>query len=117
MASILNQNNDIYSLELVQAISDWQNSGYGDNKDKNGEKIIELTKSLPEKFRSYSGYCYRKFNSSGKTSLTLGLNNFVNEKYSSWTTNYSIAKKLGKLPNNKQIAIIFKIKLEVTKLF
>ena len=99
----------MFTIELLQAINNWQKNGYGVDKELLGERIVQLAINLPKEYRTFSGCCYRKFNSVGKTTLKLGLSEFVNESFSSWSTNLSVVKEFGKKPNSKQIGLIFKL--------
>lgn len=106
-----------FTLHFLQTINDWQAGAIGkktdgmyvsQNKKEVGDKLKSFTGNLPVRFTTYNGVCYRKFNSSDN--LILGLGQHINEEYSSWTTDYEIAKSDNFLKeySNKQIGIIVK---------
>lgn len=113
-----------FTVELLQTINDWQagaidkkiNGNYHPTKKRDiGNKLKNYVENIPAKFRTYNGVCYRKFHSSDN--LKLGLEEIINEKYSSWTSNYKIAKSdnfLQKEYNTKHIGIIYKKKVTVS---
>ncbi|CDT28660.1 conserved hypothetical protein [Sphingobacterium sp. PM2-P1-29] len=50
----------MFSIELLQAINDWQATGIGKNKTQIAERIIQYSKELPEKFKRLNSKCYRQ---------------------------------------------------------
>lgn len=59
----------MYTLELLQAINDWQATGLGANKTQIAERIIEHSKALPEKFKTLNSTCYRQVALTGTNSV------------------------------------------------
>ncbi len=49
-----------FTLQLLQAINDWQRGGDHKQKVKRGAKLKQLAAGLPEKFRTCSATCYRQ---------------------------------------------------------
>lgn len=107
-----------FTIEFLQSLNDWQ-AGAISKKDKNGiyndnikiklaNNIIKTSINIPKEFKSFNGSCYRKFNSGNN--MELGLKEFINEKYSSWTTDFENLKtsKTLKNPKKNEIGIIFK---------
>jgi hypothetical protein len=100
----------MYTLELLQAINDWQNSGSGKNKTQIAQRIIKHSKGLPEKFKKVNSNCYRQIALSGANSLHLGKNMELPETYSSWTLDPVIAQNFnGGVPHSTRQGVIFEI--------
>src|ERR1700677_2875515 len=49
-----------FTLQLLQAINDWQRGGDHKQKVKRGAKLKQFAAGLPEKFRTCSATCYRQ---------------------------------------------------------
>lgn len=98
----------MYSLELLQAINDWQSTGIGTNKTQIAARIIEHSKELPIKFKSLNTKCYRQLALSGMNSVLLGANMRLPETYSSWSFDKSVVQNFngGVPPNGRQGVIL-----------
>jgi hypothetical protein len=100
----------MYTLELLQAINDWQAIGIGANKAPIAERILEYSRDLPEKFKSLTTKCYRQVALTGMNSVLLGANMQLPESYSSWTFDKSIAQSFnGGVPPIGYQGVIFEI--------
>ena len=100
----------MYTIELLQAINDWQSTGMGKNKTQIAERLIEHSKGLPQKFKTINTACYRQLALSGMNSVLLGANMQLPETYSSWTFDKSVAKNFnGGVPVVGKQGVIFKI--------
>jgi hypothetical protein len=51
---------DMFSLELVQAVSDWQRSPGEDIKIRRGERLKQVMATLPPYFREWDQPCFRQ---------------------------------------------------------
>ena len=100
----------MYTLELLQAINDWQATGIGASKTQIAERIIEHSKPLPEKFKKINSPCYRQVALIGMNSVLLGANMKLPETYSSWTFDKSVAQSFnGGVPPVGYQGVIFEI--------
>lgn len=100
----------MYTLELLQAINDWQATGIGTNKAQIAERIIEHSKDLPVKFKTLNGKCYRQLALSGMNSVLLGANMQLPETYSSWSFDKSVVQNFnGGVPAVGRQGIIFEV--------
>ena len=100
----------MYTIELLQAINDWQSTGIGSNKTQIAERIIEHSKDLPEKFKTINSSCFRQVALTGTNTLLLGANMKLPETYSSWTYDKFVAQKFnGGVPPVGYQGVIFEI--------
>jgi hypothetical protein len=100
----------MYSLELLQAINDWQSTGFGTNKTQIAERIIEHSEELPIKFKSLNAKCYRQLALSGTNSVLLGANMRLPETYSSWSFDKSVVQNFnGGVPPVGRQGVIFEV--------
>ena len=49
-----------FSLELLQAINDWQSGGDHKQKIRRGDALKALARDLPAEFRTLPSVCYRQ---------------------------------------------------------
>lgn len=100
----------MYTIELLQAINDWQSTGMGSNKTQIAERLIKYSKKIPSKFKRIRSKCYRQLALSGENSVKLGLNMELPETYSSWTFDKSVAKSFnGGIPPVGKQGVIFEV--------
>ncbi|WP_153042804.1 hypothetical protein [Rufibacter ruber] len=100
----------MYSLELLQAINDWQATGIGNNKTQIAEEILAHSQSLPNKFKSLTSKCYRRVALNGMNSVLLGANMQLPETYSSWSFDKSVAQNFnGGVPHKGYQGVIFEL--------
>jgi len=98
----------MYTLELLQAINDWQATGIGINKTQIAERIIEHSTELPLEFKKLNAKCYRQIALSGMNSLLLGANMQLPETYSSWTYDKLVSQNFnGGVPPIGYLGVIF----------
>lgn len=104
----------MYSVELLQAINDWQAIGIGKTKKKLAEKILLHSNDLQPKFKSISSKCYRQVALSGMNSVLLGANMELPETYSSWSFDKSVAMNFnGGVPVRGRLGVIFEVENSV----
>jgi hypothetical protein len=100
----------MYTVELLQAISDWQRGGDPKQKAKRGATLKEVSKDLPEKFKSISTNCYRQIALDQTSVWNIGTKYQLNETISSWTTSLDVSKQFkGGVPPVGYQGAIFKI--------
>lgn len=100
----------MFTLELLQAISDWQRGGDTKQKLKRGNALKEVAKKLPNKYKSISNECYRQIALDGSSIWNIGTQYKLRETISSWTTSLEIAKKFkGGVPPIGYQGAIFKV--------
>jgi len=105
----------MFSLELLQAINNWQFKGIGSDKELLAQQIAEHAKSLPTEFKNISTKCYRKIDLTGNHTFNLGLHMKLEESYSSWTFDSEIAKDFsGGVPPKGWQGVIFELTPEDT---
>jgi len=101
---------NMFSLELLQAINDWQSTGIGNSKTQIAERIILHSVNLPEKFKQLKSPCYRQVGLTGMNSVLLGANMKLPETFSSWTFDKSVAQNFnGGVPPVGYQGVIFTI--------
>ncbi len=81
-----------FSLELLQAVSDWQRGGDAKQNKKRGERLKEVCASLPEKYRTCSLCCFRQVGLPKGGVWNLIGEDRLPEKISSWTLDLEVAK-------------------------
>ncbi|EHR0875150.1 hypothetical protein Q2Y20_004471 [Vibrio parahaemolyticus] len=93
-----------YSIDLFNAISDWQKS----SSDKRAEKLIEACKNLDPYFKQ-ANCCYRQIAIEKDELYRVGDELFFYEKTSSWTESNKVAESFkGGVPPIGYQGIIFK---------
>lgn len=100
----------MFTLELLQAINNWQKGALGIGKDTLAENVKKHSVKLPLKFKTLEGVCYRKIHLKGDNILKIGIDFKIPETYSSWTFESSIAEKFNiVIPTKKsgRIGFIF----------
>ncbi|MDO8333298.1 MAG: hypothetical protein Q7T35_01340 [Nitrosomonas sp.] len=100
----------MFSLELLQAISDWQRGGNASQKARRGIALKEAAKDLPETFKKISSNCYRQIAMDNSSVWNIGTKYQLSETISSWTTSLEVAKQFkGGVPPKGYQGVIFKI--------
>jgi len=104
--------NTDFTLELIQAINDWQIGGLPSLKKKRGGHLRKMAESLPNEFTSVNSEVYRKINLNGKDLIYLGTHYKLSETISAWTTQESVAKsfKGGVSKIQSDSSVILKLK-------
>ena len=100
----------MFSIEVLQAISDWQRGGDAKQKAKRGKALKEAAGLLPEKFRLIRTNCYRQIALDNGSVWNIGTKYQLSETISSWTTSLDFAKQFkGGVPPIGYQGVIFKI--------
>ena len=100
----------MFSLELLQAISDWQRGGDVKQKAKRGKALKDASRDLPKNFKEIRSNCYRQIALDSGSVWNIGTKYQLNETISSWTTSLDIAKKFkGGVPPVGYQGVIFRI--------
>ena len=100
----------MFTVELLQAISDWQRGGVAKQKAKRGSALKEATKTLPTKFKSITTNCYRQIAVDNSSVWNIGTKYQLSETISSWTTSLEVSKLFkGGVPPIGYQGVIFKI--------
>lgn len=101
---------DIYTIELIQAVSDWQRFGWGEQKQQRASDLKRVCTNISPKFRQAPEVCYRRLNLTGDKLLILGDTGFLPEETSSWTTDLDVAKNFTAIPKfGHKLANVFTI--------
>lgn len=100
----------MFTVELLQAISDWQRGGDAKQKKNRGEALKKVAQELPNKYKSISVDCYRQIALEKESVWNIGTKYQLSETISSWTTSLDIAKTFkGGVPPIGYQGVIFKI--------
>ena len=81
-----------FTLEFLQAISDWQRGGDAKQNQRRGKKLQDVCVDLPEKYRSCLLCCFRQIALPKGGVWKLIGEDRLPEKISSWTLDIEIAK-------------------------
>lgn len=99
-----------FSIELLQAINEWQRGGDANQKKRRGAALKELSSSLPEKFRCTSESCFRQIALDKSAVWNIGAEYKISEALSSWTESIDVAKTFkGGVPPIGYQGVIFRI--------
>ena len=110
--------NEIFTRDLIQAVSDWQRGGSHDQKVKRGERLKTAAALLPEHFRTCAATCFRQEAHEKDRVWQLLADNHLPETIASWTTNIAIAKAFkGGVPRRVCKASYSKSRLRRTAWF
>lgn len=97
-----------FTLELLQAINDWQRGGDLKQKLKRGKKLKKHAESLPGRFRTCSEICYRQEAHEKDRIWKLLAKKSLPETIASWTTKLCIAQHFkGGVPPKGLQGVIF----------
>ncbi|EJD6475426.1 hypothetical protein ACUU3R_001080 [Providencia rettgeri] len=100
----------MFNIELLQAISDWQQGGNLVQKAKRGLALKKAAECLPEKFRVIHTNCYRKMALDSNAVWNIGTKYQLDETISSWTISLDVAKQFkGGVPSRGSQGVIFQI--------
>lgn len=103
-------NIEIFTRDLIQAVSDWQRGGSHNQKIKRGQRLKAAAASLPEHFRACVAPCFRQEAHKKDRVWQLLADNHLPETIASWTTDIAIAKAFkGGVPPADLQGVIFKI--------
>lgn len=84
---------DRYSVELIQAISDWQRGGSSAQKQKRGAMLKKLAGTLPKRFRETTDRCYRQIALTEGHMRRVGTKYELLESISGWTKCERVARE------------------------
>ncbi|CAA7627269.1 hypothetical protein [Magnetospirillum sp. SS-4] len=99
-----------FTLELLQAINDWQRGGDHKQKLKRGGKLKKLAAALPEQYRTCSEICYRQEAHEKDRIWQLLADESLPETIAAWTTDLSIARNFKNgVPPDGLRGVIFSI--------
>jgi hypothetical protein len=97
----------MFSLELLQAINDWQRGGDRSQKERRGRTLKSLTSTLPPEFRQ-SRFSYRQISLYKGSLWKLADELHLPETISSWTESLEVARTFkGGVPPPGSQGIIF----------
>lgn len=91
-----------FNIELIQAINDWQASGFGGNKKRIVDEILKYTQSVPERFKNLPSPCYRRVDLTGKYNLQIGLKLSLPEAESSCAASAPLFSKIKNKNSSKR---------------
>jgi hypothetical protein len=99
-----------FTLQLLQAINDWQRGGDHKQKVKRGAKLKQLAAGLPEKFRTCSATCYRQEAHEKDRIWQFLADSTLPETVAAWTIDLSVARdfKNGVPPDGLR-GVIFRL--------
>jgi hypothetical protein len=97
-----------FSLELLQAINDWQLGGNRRRKKTDGLRLKRLASALDPQFRRCDLVCYRRVALDKASVWILGDTLHLKEEISSWTSNLDVAKNFkGGVPPKGWQGVVF----------
>lgn len=97
-----------FSIELLQAINDWQRGGDAKQKKRRGAALKKLSSSLPEQFRCTSESCFRQIALDESAVWNIRTEYKISESLSSWTESIDAAKEFkGGVPPLGYQGVIF----------
>lgn len=101
-----------FTLELLQAVSDWQRGGDPKQNARRGQRLKTLCADLPDEYRSSPSACFRQIALTKPSVWDLIAEDFLPEKVSSWTFDAEVAKsfKRGVPPPGDWQGVILSIK-------
>lgn len=83
---------DLFNIETVQAVSDWQRGSSGKTKEKRGEALKAIMLGLPEYFRQCDDICFRQECHQKDRTFQVLIDDKLPETISSWTTDLEVSK-------------------------
>ena len=108
---MLKEDASAYSLELLQAINDWQRGGNRRQKRSCGIRLKGLASALNAQFRHCDAVCFRQVELDKSFVWKLGDTLHLTEEISSWTLNFDFAKEFkGGVPPPGSQGVIFALK-------
>ncbi len=100
----------MFTLDLLQAINDWQAGGFDNRKKELAERLSETSRDLPSTFKIMDKPCLRRIDLLGKFILQIGINLELPETYSSWTFDEIVAQGFYEgVPPKNYTGVIFKL--------
>jgi hypothetical protein len=83
----------MFTLELLQAVNNWQLGGDPTAKAKRGKRLNALVATLPEAFKTCKTNCYRRLSLTKGSVWKVGTESELKETISSWTVSLQVAKE------------------------
>lgn len=100
----------IFTLPLLQAVSDWQRGGDHKQKIKRGNALKAACLSLPARYRAPPARCYRQESHEENRTWQLLIDNKLPETIAAWSLSLDVALTFkGGVPPPGQRGIIFQI--------
>ncbi len=106
----LDKDTGLFSLETLQAVSDWQRGFNPKQKVRRAEALKAAAQRIDPAFKSVDGICFRQVVLKPKYIMDMGLRYQLDESVSSWTHSFDVAKdfKGGVVPKGEQaLTVIF----------
>ncbi|MCE9561954.1 MAG: hypothetical protein K8U57_07855 [Planctomycetes bacterium] len=101
----------MFTLELLQALSDWQQGGNAKQKNERGKKLRDASAHLPVAFRETKVTCFRRLALHKSAVWKVGTEYQLAETISAWTENEAVAMDFkGGVPAAGTQGVIFAIK-------
>ena len=98
-----------FSLELLQAINDWQSGGDHKQKVRRGAALKAVARDLPAEFRTPPSVCYRQEAHEKDRVWKLLAENKLPETIASWTSSFDVARDFkGGVPPEPLKGVIFR---------
>lgn len=99
-----------FTLEVLQAISDWQRGGSHEQKVRRGVKLKDVSRTLDAKFKSCERPCYRQEAHEKDRVWQLLADGALPETIAAWTIDLETAKEFkGGVPPTDRQGIVFEI--------
>lgn len=86
----------MFTLELLQAVSDWQREGDTRTKRAHGQALKAEASALPQKFRQVGSTCFRRIALDSRYIWQLGTQLCLKETLSSWTDSLDVANVVSR---------------------
>ena len=97
-----------FTLEVMQAINDWQRGGDHNQKVRRGERLKEVSLLLEKKYRVCNQLCYRQEAHDEPRLWSLLADNCLPETIAAWTIDEQLAKNFkGGVAPEHLLALIF----------
>jgi hypothetical protein len=101
---------ELFTVELIQAVNDWQRGGGHHQKVQRGASLKRCATNLPPRYRECQLACFRQEAHEKDRTWQLLANNCLPETIAAWTTDLRLAKTLkGGVPPLGLQGVIFKL--------
>lgn len=100
-----------FTLEIIQAINDWQRGGDHKQKLRRGARLKDECSKLPQQYRTCDLPCYRQEAHEKDRVWQLLADEMLPETIAAWTTSVEVAKEFkGGVPPDGLQGVIFELK-------
>lgn len=105
----------MFTIDLLQAISDWQQGGSAEQKARRGQKLKCAAANLPLQFKSIKAPCFRRIALKKSAVWAIGTSAYLAESISAWSTSVEMCKLFkGGVPHEtkpekKSVCVIFEM--------